>query len=74
MALNHSRECSDSSEGCAECVLKILADLKHAYETRTLKSFYDSNVNLYRWNMFDVNDGVVKLAIKFLYSLEKNCI
>ena len=40
IALNHSRDCSDSSEGCAECVLKMLNELKQTYETRTLKSFH----------------------------------
>ena len=44
VALNHSRECSDSSEGCAECVLKMLTELTHAYETKTLNSFYDSDI------------------------------
>ena len=48
VTLNHSRECSDSSEGCAECVLKILTDLKHAYETKTLTSFHESDVNIFR--------------------------
>ena len=48
VALNHSRECSDSSEGCAECVLKILTDLKHVYETETLTSFHESGVNILR--------------------------
>ena len=45
--LIHSRECSDSSEGCAECVLKILTDLKQAYETGTLTSFHESGVNIF---------------------------
>ena len=48
VALNHSRDCSDSSEGCAECVLKILTDLKQAYETGTLTSFHESGVNIFR--------------------------
>ena len=47
VALNHSRECSDSSEGCAECVLKILTDIKHAYETKTLTSFHEPGVNIF---------------------------
>ena len=45
VTLNHSRECSDSSEGCADCVLKILTELKRAYETKTLTSFHESDVN-----------------------------
>ena len=48
VTLNHSRECSDSSEGCADCVLKILTDLKHAYETKTLTLFHESGVNIFR--------------------------
>ena len=48
VTLNHSRECSDSSEDCAECVLKILTDLKHVYETKTLTSFHESGVNIFR--------------------------
>ena len=47
VALNHSRECSDSSEGCAECVLKILAELNNAYGVKTLNSFHDSDVNMF---------------------------
>ena len=47
VALNHSRECSDSSEGCAECVLKILTDLQHAYETKKLTSFHESGVDIF---------------------------
>ena len=46
VALNHSRECSDSSEGCAECVLKMLHELKHAYKKRTLPSFHESSVDI----------------------------
>ena len=46
VALNHSRECSDPSEGCAKCVLDMLTDLKHAYETKTLNSFHESDVNI----------------------------
>ena len=39
VGLNHSRQCSDSSGGVAECVLKILIELKYAYETKSLDSF-----------------------------------
>ena len=49
VTLNHSRECSDSSEGCAECILKILTDLQHVYETETLTSFHESGVNIFGW-------------------------
>ena len=40
-ALNHSVECEISSEadGCAVCVLKILAELDNAYVTKTFKAF-----------------------------------
>ena len=48
VTLNHSRKCLDSSPGCAECVLKILTDLKHAYETETLTSFHEPGVNIFR--------------------------
>ena len=47
IVLNHSRGCSDSSEGCADCVLKMLTELKHAYETETLVSFNDPLVNIF---------------------------
>ena len=67
-ALNHSRECSDSSEGCAECVLKILTDLKHAYETETLTSFHESGVNIVS---LPCTDG---FAIKeFRQAIERLC-
>ena len=63
VALYHSRECSDSSEDCAECVLKMLTELKHAYETETLKSFYDSDVNI-----FDSNNAAI---FRSLYTRDK---
>ena len=47
VTLNHSRECSDSSEGCAECLLKRLTDLKHAFETGTLTLFHEPGVNIF---------------------------
>ena len=46
-ALNHSRDCPDISEGCAECVIKLLNELKRAYETKTLNSFHCSSVNIF---------------------------
>ena len=55
VALNHSRECSDSSEGCAECVLGILTDLKHAYETQKLTSIRESGVNILRVTVNDAD-------------------
>ena len=75
MVLNHSRECSDSSEGCAECVLKILAELKHAYETKRLNSFTDSNVSILPINnnfidgIFDKTVIELEAAIKILCSV-----
>ena len=61
VTLNHSRECSDSSEGCAECVLKILTDLKQAYETETLTSFHEPGVSI-----FSFRTGCDPLTIKDL--------
>ena len=46
VALNHSRQCSDPSEGCAEYLLKMLIELKLAYKTKTLPSFHESSVNI----------------------------
>ena len=71
MVLNHSRECSDSSEGCAECVLKILAELKHAYETKRLNSFTGSNVSILPKNDIDqiLYKTVIEAAIKILCSV-----
>ena len=62
-ALNHSRECSDSSEGCAECVLKMLIDLKHNYETETLTSFHEPGVNIFRYRTIFTPD-TIKRPIK----------
>ena len=50
VVLNHSRKCSDSSEGLTECVLKIITELKHVYETKTLKLFHDSGVGIFNAN------------------------
>ena len=76
MVLNHSRECSDSSEGCAECVLKILAELKHAYKTKRLNSFTDSNVSILPTCIDIFFDGILyktvielEAAIKILCSV-----
>ena len=48
VALNHSRECLDSSEACAECVLKMLTELKLSYRTKSLNSFHDVHVNMFQ--------------------------
>ena len=80
VTLNHSRECSDSSEGCAKCVLKILTDLKHAYETKTLTSFHGPGVNIFRCDTdFDTTtiEGIQKaieslcLATDIVQSLKR---
>ena len=70
VALNHSRECSDSSEGCAECVLGILTDLQHVYETETLTSFYESGVNIFRrrTSPYPVTINEIQKAIRRLCS------
>lgn len=47
VSLNHSRTCSDSSDACAECVDKMLTELGHAYETKTLNSFSDFGFNIF---------------------------
>ena len=68
VALKHSRECSDSSEDCAECVLGILTDLKHAYETQTLTSFHEPDVNIikcqgfYRSTIKDIQRAIDRLC------------
>ena len=74
-ALNHSRECSDSSEGCAECVLKILTELKHAYETETLNLFHDSGVNIYRAEYWRTNSlpFIQKAITKLLSKTTDSC-
>ena len=70
VALNHSRECSDSSEGCAEWVLKILTDLKQAYETKTVTSFHEPGVNIIRAGRYLDSDAIkyIKKAIERLCS------
>ena len=69
VALNHSRECSDSSEGCAECVLKILTDLKQAYETKTLTSFHESGVNIFHWSLEYLDTTTIKFMQKVIERL-----
>ena len=68
--LNHSRECSDSSEGCAECVLKILTDLKQAYETETLTSFHEPGVNIFFLRILRMFDDTIEVIQK---AIEKLC-
>ena len=69
VVLNHSRECLDTSEESAECVLKVLTDLKRAYESKKLISFHDSDVNLYRRKYKDCGN-VIQEAIKRICSVE----
>ena len=45
VVLHHNSSCSDAGENCAECVLKVLDELQHAYKTRQLKSLH-SQANL----------------------------
>ena len=60
--LLHSRECLDSTEGCADCVLKMIAELKRSYETKNLKTFrtsVDILSKIYSWKsklMIDILD------------------
>lgn len=47
VVLHHNRKCSDLSLECFECVLKIMHDLQHAYEVRSLKAFHlDMNMDI----------------------------
>lgn len=45
VALHHCHSCSAGVDEFAECVIKMLQELQHAYKTRELKSFH-SQVNL----------------------------
>ena len=38
--LRHNSSCSDAGENCAECVFKVLDELRHAFKTRQLKSLH----------------------------------
>ena len=73
VALNHSRECSDSSDGCAECVLNILNALKHAYETLRINAFHEPDVNImcpyYRYSYTDACARIPRLLIERLCSV-----
>ena len=40
MVFHHTRTCMDSSDDCVDCVLRILCEVQHAYETQNLKSFH----------------------------------
>lgn len=44
-ALHHCHSCSGGIDEFAECVIKMLQELQHAYKTRELKSFH-SQANL----------------------------
>lgn len=75
VALNHSRECSDLSEGCAECVLKMLTELKHGCETEMISSFHEPDVNIVRPCEPGINkricDDSVNKLIDFLVEIFK---
>ena len=71
-ALTHSLECKDSSDACAECVLKILTDLKRAYEFRTLYSFHKPSVNIFNPPKFSNENKIFQDAIERFCSVTIN--
>ena len=71
VALNHSRECSDTSEDCAECVLKMLIELKHVYETKTLYQFHEPGVNAVRSPYETEINRILQCFIEILCSVTK---
>ena len=70
-ALNHSRECSDASEDCAVCVLKMLTELKHSYDIKTLNSFHYPDVNIFNESYAIPSARKFELTIK-LFCTVKN--
>ena len=40
VVMNHSRNWRDPSKTCAECVMKMLTELRDVYETKQLQSFH----------------------------------
>ena len=70
-ALNHSRECSDASEDCAVCVLKMLTELKHSYDIKTLNSFHYPDVNMFNESYAIPSARKFELTIK-LFCTVKN--
>ena len=72
--LQHSQVCSDSSGGYVDCVLKILAELKRACETKTLKIF-QSGVDILsamdRWTA-ELNVDLLQRVIERVCSVSKS--
>ena len=45
IVLRHHTECTDTTDDCVQCILKIYQDLHQAYKTKNLLS-YQSNLNI----------------------------
>ena len=64
--LRHNGSCTDSTEQCAECVLKLFQQLRKAYESKKLISPY-SNQNLLRHDgYYDVQTRFCEMRINDL--------
>ena len=48
VALHHSKTCSNTTDDCAECVMKIFEELRSAYELKQLNQFHEAKINLLR--------------------------
>ena len=70
VVMNHSKKCVDKSKTCAECVMKMLTELRDVYETKQLKSFH-LGVDIF--DMFKYRHEkyamIIKLCIGRLYSV-----
>ena len=61
-ALKHSRGCSDSSKACAECVLHMLTELKHAYKKPTI--FIGSGVKFFNRMGKNITPSYSKFSVE----------
>ena len=49
VVLHHSRQCLDTSDECANCVLHIFRELQLAHETRRLRSLHSNQMLNGQW-------------------------
>ena len=73
--LNHSLDCTDTTDDYAECILKVLADLEDAYKTKTLPSFHNVDMNIFPRTypeFINLCRLILKQAIERLRSVTQN--
>ena len=70
VAFQHDMECSDSSKDIAECVVKMLCDLEHAYKSGRLISLV-TGANIIMFNIYGNRFDYIRQIIDRLCSVSE---